>query len=1212
MDAVAVSDVAEVSKFLEEFARRYFPSGLTPSTIDGEVPPVPSDARTALMSAAEVGKASLVGLLAEFEASFASGLGETALILAAGAGHADCVSILAPFEAQQSTTIEAGCETALIRAVRRGHTACAEALVDFEAGLCDASGLTACVHAARLDRGDLCALLAPSEAGCIFGDSCTALMAAVLAKAHSAVVALAPTPDAGIVTTAGLTALMLAVLRRDEESVRILAPFEAGFSSPEGQTALMLSVETSFDRGVALLADSADARLQRAADGATALILAVKRSDVASVRLLVPQEAGIQLTEGSTALMVACDGDGGEDNAAIIALLAESTTPTDVGLMAADGVGALMISAEKGNVPGVRALIGFRAELDAVDVSGSTPLSLAEQHGHNECAELIRAALAAFSAAPDAVPSTEACPAPATACSLPVASAAVTKPDAPSLLLPYEPIVDVPAATPASNVQPPASRPVSCLAEATETPTDTETALETPNEAPPPHSLLSGPALPETSADHLNTPADAEVSSPNDELTDLTDSSHLASLSPAQPAPSRSPLAPPAPAAAAAAVDADFIGAAQPESELLSFSPEVPPHPVTTPPTMLRASDAGPTNVDAESHQSPSSSQSPEHLTAFPPQTPAALPPDSAAPQLFSPPPADADLGPCSPGPATPARPSVASGLAHTFGPALMPVPTPSALRACAVAEYSSSESDTEQLAEPQTDLPPSSGPVSAIANASSANPSANASGDVGSSDADDDAVGPATVASVAAMGLSVSAEPLPQLPLAPRVTAPSPTAVSPPVPLSPGLRRRAPLPTASADGLPPPATSPQFFAAPTDHGHAHINDDVPETVAEPLVEHHSEPGADRAEPQPAPSPAISFQVVATWSNLMAAAALGDADAVAALVQYEARRCAARRPGANEFLSALFLAVQASHLPAAKLLAPVEAMWQQPGTLRTALMEAACRGDVPMVKLLAPLERGLRDAAGLTALMLAVSKGQAAAVLALIPHEAGLSVAAAPPVPEGADLAIPVTALTLASERRFFALVDLLTPFEGPRARLLALPEPIPQFIARRVRRRAFHVLKRMSPLMAAAADGRLSAIYALCRIQAGFCWCPPDRTGSVSALMLAAGCSDADNAVLALLPFETLYVNELGETALMRAAAAGNASAVKHLAPFETGIISKSGVTALSLACLNGHVSCIPFLADEVSVPDANGLLPVDVADTAGHADVVAALRRI
>ncbi|KWX11397.1 Cytochrome p450(bm-3) / nadph-cytochrome p450 reductase/ pre-mRNA splicing helicase BRR2 [Giardia duodenalis assemblage B] len=91
----------------------------------------------------------------------------------------------------------------------------------------------------------------------------------------------------------------------------------------------------------------------------------------------------------------------------------------------------------------------------------------------------------------------------------------------------------------------------------------------------------------------------------------------------------------------------------------------------------------------------------------------------------------------------------------------------------------------------------------------------------------------------------------------------------------------------------------------------------------------------------------------------------------------------------NQNHNALYHALKSRHMEATKIIIPHEDPRDENGV--TALMRAAARGDTEMVKLLAPLQKGMKDRVGNTAFMHALKSNHAGTAMVLREHEAPLS-----------------------------------------------------------------------------------------------------------------------------------------------------------------------------------------------------------------------------
>lgn len=185
----------------------------------------------------------------------------------------------------------------------------------------------------------------------------------------------------------------------------------------------------------------------------------------------------------------------------------------------------------------------------------------------------------------------------------------------------------------------------------------------------------------------------------------------------------------------------------------------------------------------------------------------------------------------------------------------------------------------------------------------------------------------------------------------------------------------------------------------------------------------------------------------------------------------------------------------------------------------TALMHAATQNDIGAVKLLVQHEAGIQDRKGQTALMIAVTNGHL----------------------ECAEILLMEAQLTTHKSLPFTGVLSGSSDTKGTTALLIAM---------------------RMGFAEGTRLLGRLE-----------------DKSTPVTNLMIGASAGSVDQV--------RYYINqagmtdEIGATALMYAAAAGNAACVELLMDIEAGRKTDAGDTALMLALRQNHLACMMLLLD-------------------------------
>ncbi|KWX11160.1 hypothetical protein QR46_4885 [Giardia duodenalis assemblage B] len=340
-----------------------------------------SASRTALMSAAQSGRTECVKLLIEKESGMQDKDGRTALMLAAINGYIECVKLLLEKEKNMKTTYEwCGCllgSTSLILAAQNRRDDVVKLLMEHEGGVSgwtrliysaylgdidavrdnlheqkckDVNGRSALLWGARQGHREVVKILLEHEKEVKDEQGHSALYHA-LSSGHMEVAEIIipyedPTDENGV------TALMRAAAREDTEMVGLLAPLQKGMKDKDGNTALVLAARAGQGTIVEIL-DPTDK------NGVTALMRAVERSDVETVRALIPLQKGKKMM-----------GDAYIN-----------------GLRISRGTALMMAAAACGKTEMVRLLVEH--EKGITDEDGRTALVHATRAGHREAAELL-------------------------------------------------------------------------------------------------------------------------------------------------------------------------------------------------------------------------------------------------------------------------------------------------------------------------------------------------------------------------------------------------------------------------------------------------------------------------------------------------------------------------------------------------------------------------------------------------------------------------------------------------------------------------------------------------------------------------------------------------------------------------------------------------------------------------------------------------------
>jgi ankyrin repeat protein len=234
------------------------------------------DGYTALMVAASQGYSSVVLALLELRASIdiQAEKGQTALMLAAGGGHASIVDELLGARADVTAFDEKG-HTALLKAAIAGHAFIVQSLLTAKAEV----GVKDTLH------GNSALAWA-----CV--QSCAAVVKALLTAAA----------DPCALNHQGLGPLALALLKPKQHYVHTVSMLLAARAEPNsadltGRTPLMLAARHAALEAVEQLLHHRADPCRRALDHTSALDLALKAADPATVTALVA--AGAALSEGS-------------------------------------------------------------------------------------------------------------------------------------------------------------------------------------------------------------------------------------------------------------------------------------------------------------------------------------------------------------------------------------------------------------------------------------------------------------------------------------------------------------------------------------------------------------------------------------------------------------------------------------------------------------------------------------------------------------------------------------------------------------------------------------------------------------------------------------------------------------------------------------------------------------------------------------------------
>ncbi|ESU34780.1 Ankyrin repeat protein [Giardia duodenalis] len=308
----------------------------------------------------------------------------------------------------------------------------------------------------------------------------------------------------------------------------------------------------------------------------------------------------------------------------------------------------------------------------------------------------------------------------------------------------------------------------------------------------------------------------------------------------------------------------------------------------------------------------------------------------------------------------------------------------------------------------------------------------------------------------------------------------------------------------------------------------------------------------------------------------------------------------------------------------------------------TALMRAAARGDTEMVKLLIPIQKGIKDSSGNTAFVHALNNDRTDTAMILREYEASswTQLMCASFIGDIETVRNQLsdkekknddgdTALTLAAQAGYEDVVEILSPTDGRGTTALMRAadtndvEVLKTLISLQKGRKAEYVkidkweIYEGTALMRAAIHGYTEAVRQLVAHESGM----KDSDGQ-TALILAAYNGHLE-CIRLLLSEEGGMQDNKGRTALMGAVRNNHPECVKLLLGREAGMHDKYGWTALIWAIDNNNIECVRLLAEkegdvrrtqyntEPHLTCACTETPLDMARKKGYEEIVAILTK-
>ena len=322
---------------------------------------------------------------------------------------------------------------------------------------------------------------------------------------------------------------------------------------------------------------------------------------------------------------------------------------------------------------------------------------------------------------------------------------------------------------------------------------------------------------------------------------------------------------------------------------------------------------------------------------------------------------------------------------------------------------------------------------------------------------------------------------------------------------------------------------------------------------------------------------------------LMHAAESGSTDVLRILLEHE------KGIRDNQSHNALYWALKSGHTEAAKIVIPHEDPTDENGV--TALMRAAERGDVEMVKLLIPIQKEMRDKDGDTAFVHALKSTHADIATVLRKHEAPSWTPLMCAAFTG-DIEIAKNHLSDKDKKNSDGETALMIAARAGRGDIMELLDPTDK--------------AGVTALMRAAEEGDVEAVKAFIPLQK-----KREAVGRVfingwsihggTALMRAVRSGRVEVVKLLVEHEGGMQESDEGKTALMWATYNNHPECFRLLLEKESGMRDKDGRTALTYAAENGHLKYVKLLLEkEAGMQDKNGMTALMYAAYSNKLDCV------